>query len=151
MLYCSSIVKFEQIEGGFFLQQQRKWALLLIRFAAISGFIGVLIGSIMSGEMNYSLRPIHAHFVLVGWLSVFAWGIFYYSVPIRKLIFVKIQSILGMIGAFGLCIGMWLYNLNQLDTNETLNMVLFIVGGSILLIAFFLFIIVTFFVQKYEK
>lgn len=151
MLYCSSIVKFEQIEGGFFLQQQRKWALLLIRFAAISGFIGVLIGSIMSGEMNYSLRPIHAHFVLVGWLSVFAWGIFYYSVPIRKLIFVKIQSILGMIGAFGLCIGMWLYNLNPLDTNETLNMVFFIVGGSILLIAFFFFIIVTFFVQKHEK
>ncbi|MEK4387524.1 hypothetical protein MKZ25_17410 [Solibacillus sp. FSL W7-1464] len=133
------------------MQQQRKWALLLIRFAAISGFIGVLIGSIMSGEMNYSLRPIHAHFVLVGWLSVFAWGIFYYSVPIRKLIFVKIQSILGMIGAFGLCIGMWLYNLNPLDTNETLNMVFFIVGGSILLIAFFFFIIVTFFVQKYEK
>lgn len=151
MLYYSSIVKFEQIEGGFFLQQQRKWALLLIRFAAVSGFIGVLIGSIMSGEMNYSLRPIHAHFVLVGWLSVFAWGIFYYSVPIRKLIFVKIQSILGMIGAFGLCIGMWLYNLNPLDTNETLNMVFFIVGGSILLIAFFFFIIVTFFVQKYEK
>ncbi|MEK5078342.1 hypothetical protein MKX73_05045 [Solibacillus sp. FSL W7-1436] len=133
------------------MQQQRKWALLLIRFAAVSGFIGVLIGSIMSGEMNYSLRPIHAHFVLVGWLSVFAWGIFYYSVPIRKLIFVKIQSILGMIGAFGLCIGMWLYNLNPLDTNETLNMVFFIVGGSILLIAFFFFIIVTFFVQKYEK
>ncbi|MEK5186599.1 hypothetical protein MKY51_16145 [Solibacillus sp. FSL R5-0691] len=133
------------------MQQQRKWALLLIRFAAISGFIGVLIGSIMSGEMNYSLRPIHAHFVLVGWLSVFAWGIFYYSVPIRKLIFVKIQSILGMIGAFGLCIGMWLYNLNPLDTNETLNMVFFIVGGSILLIAFFFFIIVTFFVQKHEK
>lgn len=151
MLYYSSIVVFEQIEGGFFLQQQRKWALLLIRFAAISGFIGVLIGSIMSGEMNYSLRPIHAHFVLVGWLSVFAWGIFYYSVPIRKLIFVKIQSILGMIGAFGLCIGMWLYNLNPLDTNETLNMVFFIVGGSILLIAFFFFIIVTFFVQKHEK
>ena len=133
------------------MQQQRKWALLLIRFAAISGFIGVLIGSIMSGEMNYSLRPIHAHFVLVGWLSVFAWGIFYYSVPIRKLIFVKIQSILGMIGAFGLCIGMWLYNLNPLNTNETLNMVFFIVGGSILLIAFFFFIIVTFFVQKHEK
>lgn len=34
------------------------------------------------------------------------------------------------------------------DTNETLNMVFFIVGGTLLLIAFFLFIIVTFFVEK---
>src|SRR5690606_26752819 len=137
--------------GGIFLQQQQKWAMHLIRFAAVSGFIGVLIGSIMSGDMNYSLRPVHAHFVLVGWLSVFAWGIFYYSVPVRKLIFVKIQSVLGMIGAFGLCTGMWLHYLNPLDTNETMNMVFFIVGGSLLLIAFFLFIIVTFFVTKKEN
>lgn len=120
----------------------------LIRFAAIFGFLGVLIGSIMSGEMNYALRPIHAHFVLVGWLSVFAWGIFYYSVPIRKLLYVKIQSILGMIGAVGLCIGMWLHYLDPLNTNETINMIFFIVGGSILLIAFFLFFIVTFFIEK---
>ncbi len=133
------------------MQHQRKWAMHLIRFAAVSGFIGVLIGSIMSGNLNYALRPVHAHFVLVGWLSVFAWGIFYYSVPVRKLILVKIQSILGMIGAFGLCIGMWLHYLNPLDTNETMNMVFFIVGGSILLIAFFLFIIVTFFVTKKEN
>ena len=137
--------------GGIFLTQQRIWAMRLIRFAAIFGFLGVLIGSIMSGEMNYTLRPIHAHFVLVGWLSVFAWGIFYYSVPIRKLLYVKVQSILGMIGATGLCIGMWLHYLDPLNTNETLNMVFFIVGGSILLIAFFLFFIVTFFIEKKEN
>ena len=137
--------------GGIFLIQQRVWAMRLIRFAAIFGFLGVLIGSIMSGEMNYALRPIHAHFVLVGWLSVFAWGIFYYSVPIRKLLYVKVQSILGMIGATGLCIGMWLHYLDPLNTNETLNMVFFIVGGSILLIAFFLFFIVTFFIEKKEN
>lgn len=133
------------------MQHQRKWAMYLIRFAAVSGFIGVLIGSIMSGNLNYALRPVHAHFVLVGWLSVFAWGIFYYSVPVRKLIFVKIQSILGMIGALGLCIGMWLHYLNPLETNETMNMVFFIVGGTLLLIAFFLFIIVTFLVTKKEN
>lgn len=132
------------------MQQQRKWAMHLIRFAAVFGFLGVLIGSIMSGDMNYSLRPVHAHFVLVGWLSVFAWGIFYYAVPIRKLLFVKIQSILGMIGAFGLCVGMWLHYLNPLNTNETVNMIFFIVGGTTLLIAFFLFIVVTFFVEKNE-
>lgn len=130
------------------MEQQRKWALTLIRFAAIFGVIGVFIGSMMSGDMDYSLRPIHAHIVLVGWLSVFAWGIFYYVVPVRKLVFVKIQSVLGMIGAFGLTSGMWLYNLNPLNLNETFNMVFFIVGGTILLIAFALFVVSTFFVEK---
>lgn len=130
------------------MEQQRTWALTLIRFSAIFGLIGVYIGSTMSGNMDYSLRPIHAHILLVGWLSVFAWGIFYYSVPIRKLLFVKVHAIFGMVGAFGLTGGMWLYNLNPFNMNETLTMVLFIIGGSILLLAFVLFVIVTFFVDK---
>lgn len=123
-------------------------AMYIIRYSAVFGFLGVLIGSIMSGEMDYALRPIHAHFVLVGRLSVFAWGIFYYSVPVRKLYLVKIQSTIGMIGTFGLCTGMWLHYLNPLDTNETMNMVFFIAGGTLLLIAFFLFIVVTFLCRK---
>lgn len=134
--------------GGFILENQRKWAVRLIRFAAICGFIGVFLGSKMSGNMDYSLRPIHAHLLLVGWLSVFAWGIFYYTVPVTKAILVKWQSLFGMLGAFGLTTGMWLYNLNPLNINETINMIYFIVGGTILLIAFVLFIAVTFFIDK---
>lgn len=130
------------------MEQQRKWALHLIRFAAIFGLIGVFVGSTMSGNMDYSLRPIHAHIVLVGWLSVFAWGIFYYIVPVRKLVFVKIHSVFGMIGAFSLSFGMWLYNLDPLNLNETFNMLFFIVGGTILLIAFAMFVVITFFVDK---
>ena len=130
------------------MEQQRTWAIHLIRFAAIFGFICVFLGSHMSGNMDYSLRPVHAHILLVGWLSVFAWGIFYYVVPIRKQIIVKIHSVLGMIGAVGLTSGMWMYNLNPFNLNETLVMVYFIVGGTILLIAFFVFIISTFFIEK---
>lgn len=129
------------------MKKQQKIAINLMRFAAIFGFIGVVIGSSMSGNMDYSLRPIHAHIVLVGWLSVFAWGIFYYVVPVKRLLFVKVQSIFGVIGAIGLTSGMWFYNLNPLNTNETFNMVFFIVGGTILLIAFALFIVITFFIQ----
>lgn len=141
----------ENIVGGIILEKQRKWAIHLFRFAAISGFIGVFIGSMMSGNMDYSLRPIHAHFVLVAWLTVFAWGIFYYAVPVKSAFLVKWQSIIGMIGAFGLTTGMWLYNLNPFNLNETLVMIYFIVGGTILLIAFFLFIVVTLFIDKTSK
>ena len=60
-----------------------------------------VIGSKMSGNMDYSLRPIHAHILLVGWLSVFAWGIFYkvYTVKYKKL--VSIHAITAMLGAVG--------------------------------------------------
>lgn len=120
----------------------------LIRFAAIFGLIGTFIGSHMSGNMDYSLRPIHAHVLLVGWLSVFAWGIFYkvYRVKYKKL--VTIHGILAMTGSFGLSFGMWMYNLNPFNLNETFVMVFFIVGGSLLLLAFFLFVVITFFVEK---
>ena len=130
---------------------EKKWAIRLIRFAAIFGLIGTFLGSKMSGDMDYSIRPIHAHVLLVGWLSVFAWGIFYSIYTIKYKVLVTIQSILAMTGAFGLSFGMWMYNLNPFNLNETFVMIFFIVGGSLLLLAFALFVVVTFFVENKEK
>jgi hypothetical protein len=133
------------------MKMEQTWSIRLIRFAAIFGLIGTFLGAQMSGNMDYSLRPIHAHILLVGWLSVFAWGIFYkvYTVKFKKL--VAIHSILSMIGAVGLTLGMWMYNINPFDLNETLVMVFFIVGGTLLLLAFFLFVIITFLIEKPGK
>jgi len=43
---------------------------------------------------------------------------------------------------------MWMYNLNPFTLNETLVMVYFIVGGTILLIAFLVFVFATFFIER---
>ncbi|MBY0148745.1 hypothetical protein [Neobacillus niacini] len=130
---------------------EQTWSIRLIRFSAIFGIIGTFLGSQMSGSMDYSMRPIHAHILLVGWLSVFAWGIFYkvYSIKYKKL--VPIHSILGMLGALGLTVGMWMYNLNPFNLNETFVMLFFIVGGSLLLLAFLLFVPITFLINKQEN
>lgn len=127
---------------------EKVWSLRLIQFSAVFGLFGTFLGSQMAGEMDYSLRPIHAHILLVGWLSVFAWGIFYrvYTVKFKKL--VAIHSILGMAGAFTLTSGMWLYNLNPFNWNETFVMIFFIVGGSLLLLAFLMFLVITFVTEK---
>ncbi|MBS8263825.1 hypothetical protein DYI25_05150 [Mesobacillus boroniphilus] len=127
---------------------EQTWSIRLIRFSAIFGLIGTFMGSQMAGQMDYALRPIHAHILLVGWLSVFAWGIFYKNYEIRYKKLVAIHSITGMAGALGLTIGMWLYNLNPFNMDETLVTVLFIVGGSLLLFAFILFLVVTFFIER---
>ena len=130
---------------------EKKWAIRLIRFAAFFGLIGTFLGSKMSGDLDYSIRPIHAPVLLVGWLSVFAWGIFYSIYTVKYKVLVTIQSILAMTGAFGLSFGMWMYNLNPFNLNETLVTIFFIVGGSLLLLAFALFFVVTFFIDNKEK
>lgn len=127
---------------------EKKWSLRLIQFSAIFGFIGTYLGSHMAGQMDYALRPIHAHILLVGWLSVFAWGVFYrlYTVKYKKL--VTIHGFLAMIGAIGLTAGMWFYNLNPFNMNDTFVLIFFIAGGTILLLAFLLFAIITFLTEK---
>ena len=132
------------MEENKYMLEQRKWAILLIRIAAIFGLVGVLIGSMMSGDQNYAYKPVHAHVTLVGWLSVFAWGIFYYSVPVKKLIIVKVHSIFGILGALGLSLGMYVYNFYD----ETWAMIFFIVGGTVLLLAFILFIVSTWVIKN---
>ena len=130
---------------------EKKWSIRLIRFAAVFGLFGTFLGSKMSGDMDYSLRPIHAHVLLVGWLSVFAWGIFYKVYTIKHKMLVTVQSILAMTGAFGLTFGMWMYNLNPFNLNDTFVMILFIIGGTLLLLAFVLFMVITFFIEDQEK
>lgn len=127
---------------------EQKWSLRLIRYAALFGIVGTYLGSKMSGEMDYSLRPIHAHILLVGWLSVFAWGIFYkvYKVKYKKL--VAVHGWFAILGAFGLTFGMWMYNLNPFQLSDALITVMFIAGGSLLLLAFLLFAVITFVTEK---
>ena len=127
---------------------EKKWSLRLIQFSAIFGLIGTYLGSHMAGQMDYALRPIHAHILLVGWLSVFAWGVFYrlYTVKYKKL--VTIHGFLAMIGAVGLTAGMWFYNLNPFNMNDTFVLIFFIVGGTLLLFAFALFAVITFLTEK---
>lgn len=78
---------------------EAKWSLRLIRIAAIFGLIGTVLGSHMAGAGSPAFRPIHAHILLVGWLSLFAWGVFYriYKVRAKKLI--AIHGWTGIIGA----------------------------------------------------
>ncbi|MFS0726824.1 hypothetical protein [Paenibacillus sp. 1P07SE] len=127
---------------------EQKWSIRLIRFSAIFGVLGTFIGSDMAGRSDYAMTPIHAHMLLVGWLSVFAWGIFYKVYRIRRKSLVALHGIMAMTGSFGLTSGMWLYFLNPFSWNETFVMIYFIVGGSLLLLAFVLFVVNTFLIDN---
>ncbi|MCM3744533.1 hypothetical protein M3193_10280 [Sporosarcina luteola] len=127
---------------------QEKWSIRLIRISAIFGVIGAFLGSHMAGAGSYAFRPIHAHILVVGWLSVFAWGVFYKIYKVRAKKMVSAHGWTAIIGSIGLTAGMWLQFMNPFGVNETFSLIFYIVGGSVLLISFVLFVLVTFLIEK---
>lgn len=130
---------------------EKKWSIRLIQLAAIFGMIGVIIGSDMSGSGNYQLRAIHAHILVVGWLSIFAWGLFYRVYTVRSKKLVNIHAWTAVIGSIGLTIGMLFYNLNPFSFSETFTLIFFIVGGSILMISYAIFLWIAFTLKAEEQ
>lgn len=127
---------------------QEKWSIRLIRISAIFGVIGAFLGSHMAGAGSYAFRPIHAHILVVGWLSVFAWGVFYKIYKVRAKKMVAAHGWSAIIGSIGLTAGMWLQFMNPFGVNETFALIFYIVGGSVLLISFVLFVLVTFLIER---
>lgn len=127
---------------------QQKWSLRFIRAGALFGLLGAYLGSHMAGAGSYALRPIHAHILLVGWLSLFVYGLFYKLYKIRSPKLIAMHGWTAIIGAVGLTLGMYLQFIQPFNINETFALIAYIVGGTILLISFAVFVLVTFKVEK---
>ncbi|AIF42265.1 hypothetical protein [Virgibacillus sp. SK37] len=121
-----------------------KYSKTLLRFSAIFAMIGAFLGSHMAGAGGYEFKTVHAHILVVGWLTLFAWAVYYkiFTPASTKVAAAHVWT--AIIGAIGLTAGMWLYYLRPFNLPDGLVTVLFIVGGSILLISFLLFLILTF-------
>jgi hypothetical protein len=124
------------------------WSKRLIRFAAVFGLIGAVLGSHMAGAGSLAFRPVHAHILVVGWLSVFAWGMYYRIFRVRAERLMAAQGWTGMIGATGLSIGLWMQYLQPFGDAKAIILPFYIGGGVILLVSFFLFMLVTFAGEK---
>lgn len=130
------------------MKQQLSWSLWLIRAAAVFGLIGAALGAHMAGSGSYQLRPIHAHILVVGWLSLFSWGVYYRLFCIRAQKLAALHTYTALIGTIGLTSGMWLEFLKPFPLPDIITLLVYIIGGSILLISFILFFLTTFFIQE---
>ncbi|VEF46525.1 Uncharacterised protein [Bacillus freudenreichii] len=133
------------------MMSQEKWSIRLIRIAAIFGLIGTVLGSHMAGSGSYAFRPVHAHILLVGWLSMFAWGAFYKMFKVRAKKLITAHGWTAILGSIGLTAGMWLQFIQPFGVNKVFSLIFYIGGGSVLLISFVLFIFVTFLTEKDVK
>ncbi|MDQ0216453.1 hypothetical protein J2S13_002912 [Oikeobacillus pervagus] len=124
---------------------------VLIRFSAIFALVGAVLGAHMAGSGSYAFRPIHAHILVVGWLTLFAWGIYYEIFQIRSKTITILHTWTAIIGSTGLTVGMWLNFLKPFNISNGVSLIFYIGGGVILLFSFVLFLISTFFIERKEK
>ncbi len=125
------------------MKKSSKW---LIRFAAIYALAGAMLGSHMAGSGgDYHLSVVHAHILVVGWLTTFAYGLFYRVFPEPgKLRLARWQAWSALVGGATMPIGMFFYS----QYPNPLSTALFIVTASILLLAMILFLWLVFFDRK---
>ena len=122
--------------------------LALLRFSAVFSVIGAMLGAHMAGSGSYAFRPIHAHILVVGWLTLFAWAVYYEVFTITSKKLAAWHTWTAIIGTTGLTAGMWVHNLKPFNLPEAVSLVLYIGGGVTLLVSFILFLVSTFFIAK---
>ena len=122
-----------------------RYSILLLRFAAAFGVIGAILGAHMAGAGSYAFRPVHAHILVAGWLSLFAWAVYYkvFQPSTRGLANVHVWS--AIIGSVGLSIGMWLYMVKPFELPEAVLLIVYIGGGVTLLVSYIVFFFMTIF------
>ncbi|MBO9599602.1 MAG: hypothetical protein J7559_17475 [Cohnella sp.] len=120
----------------------RKW---FLRIAAIYALIGAMIGSDMAGREDYALVPGHAHILVVGWLTLFAYGIFYHVFKeIGMIRIAKLHAWSSLIGGGLMPISMLFYY----KAENAFTLLSFISTAAVLLLGMILFVILLFFDKK---
>src|SRR5690625_4263142 len=128
-----------------------QYSKILLRFSAIFALIGAFIGSHMAGASTFEFLSVHAHILVVGWLSLFAFAVFYkVFVPANKKL-AAFHVWTAIIGSIGLTVGMCFRYVGPfgIDNADSCSLIFFIVGGNNLPIRFATFILQTF--MKIEK
>lgn len=119
-----------------------KW---LIRISAVYALIGAMLGSDIAGRKDYTMVPGHAHILVIGWLTLFAYGIFYYvfkEIGMKKTAILHVWS--SLIGGGLMPLSMLVYY----QMENTVTMITFITTASILLFGIILFTVLLFFDKK---
>jgi peptidoglycan/LPS O-acetylase OafA/YrhL len=87
---------------------------LSFRTAVVLGLLGIVMGIIMAASHDHSVMPAHAHLNLLGWVSLFLFGIYYRFHPtIDSSRLALTQVIVWALGAVVLAVGVAALNLGK--------------------------------------
>lgn len=122
------------------------YSTILLRVSALFALLGAFLGSHMAGAGSLEFLSVHAHILVVGWLTLFAWAVYYKIFTPANALLAKLHVWSAVIGSIGLPAGMWLRYVGPfgVDKSGTFSLIFFIVGGTILLLSFLFFTILAF-------
>lgn len=78
-----------------------------LRLATLFGVAGLVLGIQMGAAQDHSLMPVHAHLNLVGWVSMFLYGLFYRAFPHHEGRLAAIQLCLATLGMLVMAPGIY--------------------------------------------
>src|SRR5699024_3454125 len=104
----------------------RNYSIILLRFSALFALVGAFLGSYMAGACWFEFKTLHADTLVVGWLSLFAWAVFYKVFIPAKTIVATLHVWTAIIGSIGLTVGMWFSYLRPFGMEGALPTVFFI-------------------------
>ena len=114
---------------------------LCLRTAVVLGFIGFSMGFGMGVSQDFSLAPAHAHMNLLGWVSFFLYGAFYFLIPQAAIgMLPRIHYIMASVGTIVMVGGIAGIYLGYGATFEPLA----IVGSISVYASFILFVFIVF-------
>ncbi|TVP88712.1 MAG: hypothetical protein EA344_00270 [Alkalicoccus sp.] len=114
---------------------------ILLIASAVFGVIGTFMGGHMAGAGSPALRPVHAHILVVGWLSLFSWAIYYKVYQPKKSWMTAAHVWTALIGTIGLTSGMYVHMLDTIPLPDLFNLLFYIISGTILTVSYILFLI----------
>lgn len=84
-----------------------KLSSLFLRLAVVFILIGVGLGYWMGATHNFTLSPVHAHINLLGWVSMFLYGLFYRAMPGAAAgVLPKVHAVLAILGLPVMMVGL---------------------------------------------
>lgn len=101
--------------------------------ASLSAVLGIALGMFMGIQNDHTLTPVHAHINLIGWVSLFLFGVYYHLHPQVVGWLAKLQVALVAVGAV-----MAFGNLALMLTTGDRSLLVITIVGSVMVFAGFL-------------
>ncbi|HZH51638.1 MAG TPA: hypothetical protein VEZ16_07120 [Microvirga sp.] len=117
-----------------------KASVLSFRLAVIFVIIGMAMGIGMAASQNHSIMPAHAHLNLLGWVSLFLFGIYYERRPAldtSRLAFIQVG--VWSVGTVILTVAVAAIHLGYHAADPVAGIASLLVLGAMLLFAYFVF------------
>lgn len=121
-----------------------KLSTLFLRLAVVFILLGVCLGYWMGMTHNFTLSPVHAHTNLLGWVSMFLYGLFYRAVPGAAAgVLPKAHAALAILGLPIMMIGL---TIQLLAVPSLMGLVppMMIAGPTLVVLGMFVFAVIVF-------